>query len=130
MIGVRLLTFLAVVLISTSAADADDPSRELAKDMLVRAGTPRAEAEAQDAWLKCTEGAVVKFAPQSEPATIVATAAIAACIPEEIRYAQESVKDPTMRRVGATVGGMQEAIEKAAMPDLLARTMAIRASRQ
>ena len=62
--------------------------------------------------------------------TIIATAAIAACIPEEIRYAQESAKDPFMQRIGATVGGIQDAIENAAMPGLLARTMAIRASRQ
>jgi hypothetical protein len=127
MIVFRPLILLAGLFIFTATTTRAD---EVVKDVLKRAGIPPAEVEAQDTWENCTEHAILKFAPQSDPAIIVATAVMAACVPEEIRYAQIMAEDPIMEKVGATVSGMQDSIEKASMPELLAKIMAVRASRQ
>jgi hypothetical protein len=127
MIVIRPLILLAALSILTAITTKAD---EVVKDALKRAGVPPAQVEAQDAWENCTEHAVLKFAPQSEPATIVATAVIAACVPETILYAQIMAEDPIMKKAGVTLAGMQDSIEKASMPELLAKIMAVRASRQ
>jgi uncharacterized protein YecT (DUF1311 family) len=93
--------------------------RELAKDMLVRAGIPRAEVEAQDAWEICTETAVDRFADQPEPARTVAEAAMATCTTEKIKYMLATGMNPAY----------SSAVEQATMPQLLARVMAVRAAR-
>jgi hypothetical protein len=123
--------FLAVTLLP-AVVYAEDASQtnNTAKDMLTRAGIPRATVEAQDAWERCTDAAIDRFAAQPEPAREVAEAALAACVPEEIAYAQEGARDPIMQRVGVNLAGLQDAIEKTAMPGLLARIMALRAVRQ
>ena len=127
MIIARPLILLAVMLMTPAfTAEAD----ELANDTLKRAGVPPAQVEAQDAWENCTEQAVLKFAPQSEPATVVATAVMATCVPEEIRYAQVMVDDPIIKKTDVTLAGMQASIEKASMPELEAKIMALRASRR
>jgi hypothetical protein len=93
--------------------------RELAKDMLVRAGTPRAEVEAQDVWEICTETAVDRFADQPESARTVAEAAMATCTTEKIKYMRATGMNPAY----------SGAVEQATMPGLLARVMAVRAAR-
>jgi uncharacterized protein YecT (DUF1311 family) len=105
-------------------------SRWIGNDIYQHAsGTPWASIEAHYAWDTCTETAVDKFADQPEPAETVATAAVASCLSEKILLAQESIKDPIMQRVGATLGDMEQSIENSSRPSLLARVMAIRAAR-
>jgi hypothetical protein len=99
-------------------APAPQPStNDVVKDLLVGAGIPRAEVEAQAAWDGCTEAAVDHFADQPEPARTVAEAAMAACVAEEGKY------------MIATGIRYPASIEEATMPKLLARVMAIRAAR-
>jgi uncharacterized protein YecT (DUF1311 family) len=105
-------------------------SRWIGNDIYQRAGgTPWAEIEARDAWDTCTETAVDKFSDQPEPAETVVTAAVASCLSEKILLAQESIKDPIMRRVGAALADMEQSIENSSRPSLLARVMAVRAAR-
>src|SRR5437762_3402056 len=106
---------LLAVALSPAVVYAQDEINNIAKDMLARAGTPRAAVEAQDAWQRCTDAAIDRFATQPEPAREVAEAALATCVPEEIAFAQEDAKDPIMRRVGVTLGGLHDAIEKTAL---------------
>jgi uncharacterized protein YecT (DUF1311 family) len=74
--------------------------------------------EAMAAWGDCTETAVDKLADQSEPAQIVALAAMETCWLEGIKYA-----------VAAGHPADTESLKQATMPQLLARVMVIRAAR-
>ncbi len=97
-------------------------------DALVHAGKPRAQVEAQVAWEDCTETAVDHFADQQEPARSIAEAAIALCGAEEIRYAQETIKDPIFQQIGTTLFDMMRSYESGEIPRLMARVMAVRAA--
>jgi hypothetical protein len=92
--------------------------RDLANDMLMRAGISRSQVEAMSAWADCADHAVHLFADQPEPARAVAEAAMASCVSEKARY---------MIAIGVA---NPQAMEEATTPGLLARVMAIRAARK
>jgi hypothetical protein len=75
------------------------------------------EAAAMTAWDDCIEHAADTFADQPESARTVAEAALGACTVEEAKY----VVAAGIRYV--------DSLREAAMPDLMARVMAIRAAR-
>ncbi|HEY8871772.1 MAG TPA: hypothetical protein VIM52_01990 [Stellaceae bacterium] len=97
-----------------SISDAD---RKIADEILESAGMSRGEIEASEAWDRCTEAAIDRFADQPEPAATIVEGAMATCAPERMKL---------MRAMGISY---PEAIEKAAPPGLLARVMAVRAFR-
>ena len=102
---------------SVVCSDQERRQKEIANDILIDAGMPRAEVEAMDHWDNCTSHAIDLFADQPEPARTVAEAAMASCVLEKAKY---------MIAIGVSY---PTAVEEAAMPRLLARVMAIRAAR-
>jgi uncharacterized protein YecT (DUF1311 family) len=92
-----------------------DTHREVEK-LLGEIVGPR-EAAAMTAWNDCIEHAADTFADQPESARTVAEAALGACTAEEAKY----MVTAGIRYV--------DSLREAAMPDLMARVMAIRAAR-
>jgi hypothetical protein len=113
----------AFLLISFARASYADPAADkLSTDMLIRAGVPRAEAEASRDWVHCTEHAVDIFYGQPESADTIVVAAMAACLKEENKYRNTMGSD-----IGTSVSS--DNIETAGKPALLARVLALRALR-
>jgi len=122
-VGIALTVALAL------GAQADEPQSDRAKirtivnEALLSAGVPRAQVEAESAWFDCMDAAVERFAVQPEDARTVAEAAVASCSGKETRYLL------ARGHSDADLLALSKALREAAMPDLLARVMEIRAAR-